>query len=138
VLAPVGCEKSDRHLIAVHGKPWDYAASFSWPLSTASSACSSTSSSFVAAPKPTFRQRCFYSGGSLEEYVEYYNLGQPHRSLGLRAPLGKERLGKLIGDVVCRSRLSGICTNAGGVYGCRRAKVCAPDPRGGSIGDPVP
>jgi hypothetical protein len=47
-------------------------------------------------------------GASLEEYVEHYNLGQPHRSLGLRAPLGKERLGKPIAEVVCRSRLSGM------------------------------
>jgi hypothetical protein len=36
--------------------------------------------------------------------VEYYYLGQPHRSLGLQAPLGKERLGKPTGEVVCRWR----------------------------------
>lgn len=47
-------------------------------------------------------------GASMEEYVEYYNLGQPHRSLGLWAPLGNERLGKPMGEVVCSCRLSGM------------------------------
>ncbi len=44
----------------------------------------------------------------LREYVEHYNLARPHRSLGLRAPLGRQELGESIGGVVCRSRLGGL------------------------------
>ena len=47
-------------------------------------------------------------GAPMEEYVEYYNLGQPHRSLGLWAQLGNARLGKPMGEVVCSCRLSGM------------------------------
>jgi putative transposase len=46
-------------------------------------------------------------GRVLTEYVEHYNLARPHRSLGLRAPLGREEPGRPIGRVVCRSRLGG-------------------------------
>jgi putative transposase len=44
----------------------------------------------------------------LSEYVEHYNLARPHRSLGLRAPLGEEDSGQPIGEVVRRSRLGGL------------------------------
>ena len=44
----------------------------------------------------------------LREYVEHYNVARPHRSLGLRAPLGEEASGQPIGEVVCRSRLGGL------------------------------
>jgi putative transposase len=44
----------------------------------------------------------------LSEYVQHYNLARPHRSLGLRAPLGEEDSGQPIGEVVCRSRLGGL------------------------------
>jgi putative transposase len=46
-------------------------------------------------------------GRVLSEYVEHYNLAWPHRSLGLRPPLGEEA-GQPIGEVVCRSRLGGL------------------------------
>jgi putative transposase len=44
----------------------------------------------------------------LSEYVEHYNVARPHRSLGLRAPLGGEDSGQPTGEVVCRSRLGGL------------------------------
>jgi putative transposase len=44
----------------------------------------------------------------LTEYVEHYNVARPHRSLGLRAPLGSGEPGQPIGEVVCRSRLGGL------------------------------
>jgi putative transposase len=44
----------------------------------------------------------------LAEYIEHYNLARPHRSLGLRAPLGEEDPGRPIGKVVCRSRVGGL------------------------------
>lgn len=44
----------------------------------------------------------------LSEYVEHHNLARPHRSLGLRPPLGKDGLGDPIGAIVCRSRLGGL------------------------------
>ena len=47
-------------------------------------------------------------GRVLTEYVEHYDLARPHRSLGLRAPLGREEPGRPIGRVVCRSRLGGL------------------------------
>ncbi len=43
------------------GRAWDDAGSCSWPLSTASSACSSMSSLSAAAPRPTCSRRYFFS-----------------------------------------------------------------------------
>jgi hypothetical protein len=43
------------------GGAWDDGASCSWPLSTASSACSSMSSSSAATPRPACSRRYFFS-----------------------------------------------------------------------------
>ena len=44
----------------------------------------------------------------LGEFVEHYNIARPHRALGLRPPLGRERPVHPTGRVVRRDRLGGL------------------------------
>jgi putative transposase len=62
----------------------------------------------------------------LKEYVEHHNLARPHRSLGLRAPLGRDELGEPIGEVVCRSRLAACFTNTRAGQPDPRMRISAP------------
>jgi hypothetical protein len=44
----------------------------------------------------------------LQEYVDRYNAGRPHRALQLRAPVPRGQRGSAVGEVVRRDRLGGL------------------------------